>query len=372
MALLNLLLQKETMLKFYGLSDAITLILLIALVILGILAIAGSAITFSFYYPKSEIVPKLYKILALVDSLTGLNAIYFVILCFTYLTNCNTAFYNLMHSTSSIKNKSSEEWAFYLDNATGCQREDQFLIPVSFVVTAVVTRLPLFVGVVLSVVCSINIALPFYRVSSKWIIVSISTWFFIWAGLAIWSTQVATYFEYEYYLKDSFFRLLTSYPLPLEHDYISFWQYLLMTMVGYTFPLVVMLISTILQIWILYNNKIGRSTREQDAVQFQITISIIAITCLALACGLPSTIYIAISWLKEAGYAIDNSQAFLYGFGLPVLNSALNPILLIIRSAKLREHVITGCGRNKKRGTTISTTKITEIPTQLNQLAKVP
>ena len=358
------------MIKFYGVSDTGTTILLIALCLAGIAAILGSIITLTFYWGKNKIVPFLYRILALTDILTGLNAIYFVILCVTYLQDCDSGFYTVRRMDS--ENRSESDWVSFNGSAAGCHRNDTFLIPVSFVVSAVVTRLPLLIGVVLSVVRSVNIASPFILVKKSIVTLIIVTWGLLWAGLAIVSSLTPMNFdenswtppliedkffdenswtppliEDNFYdenswtpllIKDNFYRLLVNNAAPIGDAYLQVWEYMLMLIVSFMVPIFIMLISTAVQIGILFSSRISGSGSSDH---IQMTITIILITLLSTACAIPSTYYIAASWSKnrDGNYAINNTLAFMYGFGLPVLNSALNPVLLVVRSAALREHV---------------------------------
>ena len=112
-----------------------------------------------------------------------------------------------------------------------------------------------------------------------------------------------------------------------------------MLMISFIVPIAVMLISTVVQLTFLFFTRLGGSSGSDH---FQMTVTIILITVITAVCAMPSSLYIAASWAKHdigGSYAIDNTQAFVYGFGLPVLNSALNPVVLIIRSSSLRDHV---------------------------------
>ena len=328
------------MIKFYGLSDTGTTILLTALCLAGIAAILGSIITLTFYWGKHKIVPFLYRILALTDILTGLNAIYFVILCVTYLQDCDSGYYTARRIFS--ENRSPSDWVSFNGSAAGCHRNDTFLIPVSFVVSAVVTRLPLLIGVVLSVVRSVNIASPFILVKKPIVTLIIVIWGLLWAGLAIVSSLTPMNFDENSWtpllIKDNFYRLLVNNAAPIRDAYLQVWEYMLMLIISFMVPIFIMFISTAVQIGILFSSRISGSGSSDH---IQMTITIILITLLSTACAIPSTYYIAASWSKnrDGSYAINNTLAFMYGFGLPVLNSALNPVLLVVRSAALREHV---------------------------------
>ena len=320
----------------------------------GIAAILGSSITLSFYWKKDKIVPFLYRLLAVTDILTGLDAIYFVLLCLTYLHDCNAGYYNSRFVPDT--ERSEKESVSFDDAAEGCHRGDTFLIPASFVITVVVTRVPLFIGVVLSLVRAINIMSPFTHINKPAVALTIALWAVVWTGLAIASSQVEMWFdEAGLYAatddlvrdKDNFYRLLVNNPTPIARSDLNTWKYMLMLMISFILPIAVMLISTIVQLASLFLTRMGGSDH------FQMTLTIIMITALAAVCAMPSSFYIAASWAKreassrsgERAYQIDNTQAFLYGFGLPVLNSALNPLLLITRSKAMRQHV-----RNIVRG----------------------
>ena len=346
------------MIEFYGVTYGETALLLVAFCLAGVTAIFGSSITLSFYWGKKKIVPVLYRIMAITDMLTGLNAIYFVILCLTYLKDCETSYYTARKVR--CEKRTEKIWIAFNNGAAGCHRDSTFLIPSSFVITAVVTRLPLFIGVVLSVVRTINIRSPFFQVHKPAVAISIACWGLLWSVLAITSTQSNMEFTdhnddgrtktacvnpisnetVQLFIKDNFWRLLVNNPAPVRFGRLQTWFYMIVLMVSFLIPIVIMVISTVAQLFFLYRDKIGGNTAQMT----QMTVTIIQITALAVVCALPSFFYIADGWwwnvpCSGSDDETDNTQAFVYGFGLPVLNSALNPVLLINRSSALREHL---------------------------------
>ena len=329
--------NSSKMIKFYNMTTLETQLLLAALCISGILAILGSMYTFSFYFDKTSIVALLYKCMAVFDILSGVNAIFFVFLCLTYLKECDARFYTSKEKGSDLRTE--EDWAAVNNTAVGCHREDA-LVTAEFIITAVLTRVPMFVGVLLSVVRSINIGDPFYQPCKTALLASIALWIISWTVLAISASQVPILFIYDdfYLMKDSFYRLLVNNVTPVNISSIQCWEYMFIMMLSFLVPIVVMLASTITQIGILYKSRLGGVTSDH----IQITITIVIITSIAMVCAMPSSMYVAASWAKigaiSSGYVLDASQAFLYGFGLPALNSAVNPVVLIFRSSALRGH----------------------------------
>lgn len=349
------------MIEFYGVFYGETVLLLVAFCLAGVTAIFGSSITLSFYWGKKKIVPVLYRVMAITDILTGLNAIYFVILCLTYLKDCETSYYSARRIP--CEKRTEKIWIAYNSNAANCHRNSTFLIPTSFVITSVVTRLPLFIGVVLSVVRTINIRSPFFQIHKPAVAISIICWGLLWSVLAITSTQTNLQFldyiddrpssvcinpdsapndnsDSALFIKDNFWRLLVNNPAPVIFARLQTWFYMCVQMVSFLIPIVIMVISTVAQLFFLYRDKIGGNTAQMT----QMTVTIIQITALAVVCALPSFFYIADGWwwnvpCESSDDKSDVTQAFFYGFGLPVLNSALNPVLLINRSSALRDHL---------------------------------
>ena len=122
------------MIKLYGVTNTEAILLFTALCIAGIAAMLSSGVTLSFYWRKNKIVPFLYRIMAVTDILTGLNSVYFVILCVSYLSGCDTGYYSVRTLASHYRTE--EDWISYNNTAAGCHRNDTFPIPASFVITA--------------------------------------------------------------------------------------------------------------------------------------------------------------------------------------------------------------------------------------------
>ena len=333
------------MIMFYGMTSIETSLLLAALFTAGMIAILGSAYTFSFYLKKKSVVALLYKYMAIFDIFSGTNAIFFVILSLTYLRDCNTSFYTAKEKWSDLRTE--EDLAAINGTASGCHR-DSSLVTITFIITAVFTRVPMFIGVLLSVIRSINIRDPFYQPNRNALTVSITFWTVTWTAMAIAASQIPIKFIYDetYKMKDSFYRLLVNNVTPLEIGSIQAWQYMFVMMLSFLFPIVIMLASTVTQLGILFQTRIGSVTSDH----IYMTGTIIIITGITVVCAMPSSMYVAASWAKigavSSGYFLDASLAFLYGFGLPVLNSALNPVVLICRSSAMRSHWRTISGRN--------------------------
>eukprot|EP00116_Pleurobrachia_bachei_P003938 sb/3464200/ len=316
---------------FLGMSDNLALIL-------------GSGITVTFYWRKPGTVPFLYKLMGLFDVLVGLNAIYFVLLALTVLEDCSTEDYQLRESNSTLTigiHSASEV------NNSNCVNN----IPahyIGYMGTVVVTRVPLFAAMVMSIVRTINIATPFTRVRKLWIGLLILAWTLAWTGVAAYAGSVPIYHSGYHYLSDKgdvfivdpFYRMITNNP-SFTRDYsLITGQFLYSHLAGFIFPLSAILITTAIQVFLLWKSS---GLTDSDSLQTQVSTTVIILAVVSLVIGLPNAIYISMGWSKyEASgsvYILDRLQLFVYGFVFPVLNSASDPVILVARGSKVREFI---------------------------------
>eukprot|EP00116_Pleurobrachia_bachei_P004927 sb/3465189/ len=334
------------MLEFYGRSSTETTILFIVTVILALIAILGSGITVTFYWRKPGTVPFLYKLMGLFDVLVGLNAIYFVFLALTVLRDCSTEDYQLREWEDNIRigiNSASEV------NNSNCVNNIPALY-IGYMGTIVVTRVPLFIAMVMSIVRTINIASPFTRVRKLWIGLLILAWTLAWTGVAAYAGSVPIQHSgYQYlldgievkdsdkdvYLVDPFYRMITNNPSFDRYYTLINGEFLYSHLAGFIFPLSAILITTVIQVFLLWKSS---GLTDSDSLQTQVSITVIILAVVSLVIGLPNAIYISMGWSKynaaHSQYILDRLQLFVYGFVFPVLNSASDPVILVARGSK--------------------------------------
>ena len=331
------------MIKFYGLSDNQIAPLLILIIVFSVLAIVSSTIIIMFYWLKNSPISVLYKMMAASDVVTGVNSVFFVILCFTMLKNCNTWYYHYLFETFNPVRLPPDY------NKTGCHRNDKFLLPIVLYLTVVTVRLSLMVNVLMSIARMINIIFPFYNIRRNAMIVCILVWIgfrtvLSTAGILSPFEFVETYdqrwnthtMRHSYIQRDIFFRILLGMILPFSDPSPLQYEHVLILTLSFGLPLLLLLTSTIMQLIILNTKKLRSSANQQHV---RMTVTIIILTIVALACGLPYTIYMALRWTESGNYTIDQTLSFFLGFMFPVLNSALKPLILIVRSQQIKDFI---------------------------------
>eukprot|EP00116_Pleurobrachia_bachei_P005706 sb/3465968/ len=331
------------MLEFYGRSQTETTLLLILTLVLALVAILGSGITVTFYSDKPGTVPFIYKIMGLFDVLVGVNAIYFFILAFTVLKDCSTEIYEYTNVNDRV----------IISNMSEVNNSCIANIPalyIGYMGTIVVTRVPLFVAMVMSIVRTINIASPFTRVRKLWIGLLILVWALVWTGVAGYGGSVPkvnpgySFWQddpminpgsEEVLMVDPFFRMLTNNPSFDPYFSLVEGQFLNSHLAGFIFPLCGILITTTIQVFLLWKS---RGLTDSDSLQTQVSITVIILAVASLVFGLPNAIYISMGWSRiddmRGDYILDRLQLFVYGFVFPVLSSACNPVILIARGTK--------------------------------------
>ena len=340
------------MIKFFGLTESEVVLFLSSIVIISISAIVLSGIVFSFYWTKDSLVSTLYKIMSIADVATGVNGIFFSILCFTKLRNCDTTYYHGMFRIFTVPTNASPEQLPPYYNKTGCHRDDRFVLPITYYTTVIVFRTTLIVNILLTITRTINIIFPFRRIQLSVVYVCSYVWVLLWSILAI--TSVLTPMEFgESYIngrfpvffytqRDTLLRLLLSHVLPLRDPSPQRWEHVLLLVLSYALPLLLMVICTVIQAVILNTKYMASSKLPQ---QKQMTITILILTTVALFCGLPYTLYAATRWESSLNFSTNLTISFFLGFFFPLLNSFLNPLILIVRGKQIRGYL----GRSMNR-----------------------
>ncbi|KAL5269328.1 hypothetical protein ACHWQZ_G002968 [Mnemiopsis leidyi] len=289
--------------------------------------LGGSALVLNpfivgFYSSKARsVVPALYLAVASSDFITGISSIH----CGVYLL------LKVLDVSGDIS-KVRLIWSVF------------FIASLSIRVSAVYTP-------VLSIVRSINIARPFHRVSVKGVMAVIVTVPLVWTvflGLDVWTLSKKVVDKNAKYeagmLQNCFFTfgagtitILTSADSKLKvYTVLFLWQLL-----PFFLPGLVTFACMIHQIYTLAaNKKTGPNSNNTLRSQNEITVSIALITATFFVCNSLSLIPIFDAFYSVSGSTKQQEIVrFVFTYIPPALNSAINPLILILRGAALRKSV---------------------------------
>ena len=295
-----------------------------ALSILGLCIILANSFVMAFYKKKwKEIVPLMYLMMAVCDSVTGIvvlgHAVIFV--------NHGIVLSQLLQ-----------------DKNIGLYYSDVFTTSV-FIILQSCTRASLFYNTVLTVVRTINIARPFYLIRKHIVIVFAILYPILWVTICTIDVVEAKNSSYNG-------TTLTSVTLSVLPGYnwsISFELTVILFMAIPLFlPTILALVSAVIQIYSILKPSIisPPSVRERS-----MTVTIIMLTMLCLVCNIPYTMFFFFYICKIIS-SFHLSHLYIMSTVLPFIQALLNPVILISRGAAVRKFAFKVVRRPfKKRNT---------------------
>ena len=277
-----------------------------------------------FYVSKARsVVPALYLALASSDFITGISSI----ICGIYLV------LKVLDVSADIT-KVRLIWSVF------------FIASLSIRVSAAYTP-------VLSIVRSINIARPFHRVSMKGVIGVIVLVPVFWGtilGLDVWTLAKRIREgngEYETgMLENCFFSYGAGAIFLLDFEFAdsklkTYTVVVILQLLPFLIPSLITFAGMIHQILTLAaNRKTGPNSNNSSRSQNEITISISLLTATFFLCNSVSLISIGIEIYSIFGSRNSQIVRFVFTYMPPFMNSAINPLILILRGAALRKSVM--------------------------------
>ena len=293
--------------------------------ILGLCIILANSFVMAFYKKKwKEIVPLMYLMMAVCDSVTG-----FVVLGHAVI------FVNHGIALSQLLQDKNEELYY----------SDVFTIAV-YIILQSCTRASLFYNTVLTVVRTINIARPFYLIRKHIVIVFAILYPILWVTICTIDVVVLSNNNG---INGTTLTEVTLAVLPGYNWSISQGLNVILVMVIPLFlPTILALVSAVIQIYSILKPSIisSPSVRERS-----MTVTIIMLTMLCLVCNIPYTmIFVLLSYDLISYYHI--SHLYIMSTVLPFIQALLNPVILISRGAAVRKFAFKVVKRPfKKRNT---------------------
>ena len=278
----------------------------VALGLLGLSTIISNGFIIGFYQDKwKQIVPLMYNMIAICDSVTGV------------VTVCHACIFTfgLVHS----------------------EKGRRYIYPVVYTILQTITRTSLFYNTMLAVVRTINITRPFYRIN-KHVMVCCAIFFPLFFGLIFMIDVFVIY--YEDYFIDIFPGHVILYTImPRATDYrITFGVALIIFGIPLVLPVIISLICAVVQIHSILKPSVisPPSNRER-----RMTMTIIMLTLVCLICNIPYTLYL---YLLYSNFLIMGRDRLIYFYVLhtllPFIQAILNPTILLQRGEALRTFVV--------------------------------
>ena len=282
-------------------------------IILSIITIVLNIFVINFYRKKkTSLVPLLYSMIAGADILTGLGVIHQSI--------------SISLFTRYIISEST------LDSNT----------VVCYTLTQLSYRSSVFYNLVLAVSRTVMILRPFHRINTKTVLLVCVLYVIPWiviAGIDIHEFQVvdgtftrASYFDWVL-MGAGMTRMIDRHGV--QHS--IWWWYgipFIILLLPFVIPVIIIIITCIIQVVSL--NK--PSQFQASSNQRHVTITIILLSTLFVICnsGLYGYFFPLMFGANGSEASFDIGVA-IFGTVLPILNSALNPVIIISRSKDLRE-----------------------------------
>ena len=336
-------------------EDTPLLALIITLhLLIGTAAIVCNLPVWSFYRTKHDnITHFLYLILAGVDMASGVAP----------LLHAGLLIAILQDSDSSVK----------------------VLLPTVYFLTSITSRLSVFLATVIAVIRTLNIALPFYFVKKTLILIAFFLYMVWW--LVFLSGDMVDYKDKSGDVIGISLFVLFYLAIPTPGFYFAdmIWtglgitlfvnhqqyQHFIYNGIPFGIPIVVCIVCMCIQVWNLVIKKKSGASQNND-INKQITITIYLLTTVFVVCNILFIIIFfgtVISNQATEGQ-LTKADFYLSYFAvnmLPSINSAINPIILIIRGRSLNQYVrgiatrLMGCSgliNSKVSGTTPQTETI--------------
>ena len=293
----------------YGFAMSLFYPWIILSFLLGVVCFVLNGVTFSFYKRKSkETLSLMYAALSLCDMMAGISAIL-----------NGAALCMILTDFQRVRN--GEEKLFLKNN----------FLCVSAFATSMTSHLSVFYNAVLMVVRTINMIFPFYKTRND--ILKLS--FVIYAALWVIITIAHVIWRY----KDGDIQRVIISPVIgyLVIDRLSFLtkanSLLICICVPYVIPAVICMACFIVQA-----HKLLRKTEASSNVNKRITITIFYLSGVFFVCNTAMCVtFIVYAYvLSETGFLLIYMVAHFANTILGFVNSAMNPIILILRGRDLQ------------------------------------
>ncbi|KAL5267895.1 hypothetical protein ACHWQZ_G004818 [Mnemiopsis leidyi] len=278
-------------------------------ILLSIVTVTLNIFVIDYYlHARRSFVPLLYILISGVDILTGLGIIHqsIVIALFTREVISERA----------------------LDNNT----------VFCYTLVSLCYKSSIFYNVVLAVSRTVMILKPFHQISIKTVIVVSVAYSAVWVGVSGYdihkSYVVHQDFSYMMYFWYPVMGLELIYPLKKTPTLYNLLMIILLT-VPFLLPVLITLVTCIVQVISLHSPNMVTSNNQRH-----VTITIVLMSTLFVVCNSAFSLFILIFQFTDM--AEDNFVVYAMVFGtvLPILNAALNPVIIISRSKGLREGVV--------------------------------
>jgi hypothetical protein len=210
----------------------------------------------------------------------------------------------------------------------------------------------IFYNVVLAVSRTVVILRPFHQIKVKLAIATCVIYGLACIGVAGYDVHKA-YMVYKdfsftvYYISPvlgaEIMYLLLASKAPKE---VQNFVRALLLVVPYLLPVLITLVTSILQVISLHSPNLVTSNNQRH-----VTITIVLMSALFVVCNSAFSVFILIYYYRNASQSGDLFVVFTMTFGtvLPILNAALNPVIIISRSKGLREGFLARVRRIVKR-----------------------
>ena len=292
----------------------------VALGLLGLSTIISNGFIIGFYQDKwKQIVPLMYNMIAICDSVTGV------------VTVCHACIFTFgpVHS----------------------EKGRTYIIAVFYTVLQTITRTSLFYNTMLAVARTINITRPFYRINKR-VMVCCAIFFPLFFGLIFMIDVFVVYKELKEYYIELNIELIESYFLfdifpgqgILSKIMPSLKLALIISGIPLILPVIISLICAVVQIHSILKPSVisPPSNRER-----RMTMTIIMLTLVCLICNIPITLYLFSTFYLYSGYyyATDGHRdrliyCYVLHTLLPFIQAILNPTILLQRGEALRTFVV--------------------------------
>ena len=284
-------------------------------ILLSLMTIALNIFVIKFYWKsKLTVVPLLYTLIATADMACSVGTIYQSIVASIFTDRFGYISTDTVDKNAAI---------FYT------------LIQISY-------RCSVFYNLVLAVSRTIMILRPFYQINLKMIKLACFLYALPWVLLCVMKIQV--------YNRDYTLMMISQkvtfegfYQISPFYFYYDWWAVVasLGDIIAFVIPVIIVLITCIIQVV-----SISRSSQfPTSSNQRHVTITVLLMSTLFVVCNSAFSVYTCIiaslagrvpivQWFKSGGR--QKIMIAVFSVLLPILNAALNPVIIIYRSSGMR------------------------------------
>ena len=205
-------------------------------------------------------------------------------------------------------------------------------------------RTSVFYNLVLSVSRTIIMLQPFYRIKIKTVAVVCILDLVFWIVIAGLDGYLFHFFHSSGFLASISTTVLLQpiYTLGLGLSFfIGLYTYaaFAINVLSLLIPTLIIIITCLIQVIALYRS---RNVTSSVTNQRQVTITVVMMSALFVVCNSSFYVWMITTWIAggsaETGYSTISAVYGILGIMFPILNAALNPVIIISRSNGLREH----------------------------------